>query len=85
MRLTPLNIISAALLVISACLLINDDLGGWRLLGTIPILVLVVLSFISDLFFRNLLSDIKRIWLFELVFIIFVAVLIILIRTFILN
>ncbi len=85
MRLTPLNIISASLLVISACLLINADLGGWRLLGTIPILVLVVLSFISDLFFRNLLSDIKRIWLFELVFIIFVAVLIVLIRTFILN
>lgn len=85
MRLTPLNIISASLLVISACLLINADLGGWRLLGTIPILVLIVLSFISDLFFRNLLSDIKRIWLFELVFIIFVAVLIVLIRTFILN
>lgn len=85
MRLTPLNIISAALLVISACLLINDDLGSWRLLGTIPILVLFVLSFISDLVFRNLLSDIKRIWLFELVFIIFVAVLIVLIRTFILN
>lgn len=85
MRLTPLNIISASLLVISACLLINAESGGWRLLGTIPILVLVVLSFISDLVFRNLLPDIKRIWLFELVFIIFVAALIVLIRTFILN
>lgn len=80
LRLTPLNIISSVLLVSIAYLLIFPDENGWRQLGTIPLMILFLLSFISDLIFRRLIQDLKRIWLFELLFIIFVAVLIMLIR-----
>ena len=78
LRLTPLNIVSAILLVTVGYLIINADPTGWRLLGSIPLLILALLSFISDLIFRRFLSDIKRIWIIELLFIIFVAILIIL-------
>ena len=81
LRLTPLNIISSVLLVSIAYLLIFPDENGWRQLGTIPLLVMFVISFISDLIFRRLLQDIKRIWLIEILFIIFVVILIILIQT----
>jgi hypothetical protein len=77
MRLTPLNIISSLLLVGSAYVLTgrNDQLEF------MPLLALLILSFVSDLLFRRLVRDIKRIWLFELLFIIFVGMLILLIRT----
>ncbi len=80
LRFTPLNIISSVLLVSIAYLLIYPDENGWRQLGSIPLVILFVLSFISDLIFRRLIQDLKRIWLFELLFIIFVAILIALIR-----
>ncbi len=80
LRFTPLNIISSVLLVSIAYLLIYPDENGWRQLGSIPLVILFVLSFISDLIFRRLIQDLKRIWLFELLFIIFVATLIALIR-----
>lgn len=81
LRLTPLNIVSSILLVSIAYLLIYPDDAGWRQLGIIPLTILVVLSFITDLIFRRKMIDLKRIWLFELLFIIFVVILIILIRT----
>ncbi len=81
LRLTPLNIISSVLLVSIGYLLIYQDETGWRQLGSIPLIILFILSFISDLIFRRLIQDLKRIWLFELLFIIFVAVLIVLIRS----
>jgi hypothetical protein len=77
-RLTPLNIVSAIMLVTVGYLLLNADPNGWRLLGSVPILVLALISFIADLIFRRFLLDIKRIWIIELLFIIFVAILIIL-------
>ncbi|MEJ7778150.1 MAG: hypothetical protein WKF68_01065 [Daejeonella sp.] len=80
LRFTPLNIISSVLLVSIAYLLLYPDENGWRQLGSIPLVILFVLSFISDLIFRRLIQDLKRIWLFELLFIIFVAILIALIR-----
>jgi len=80
LRFTPLNIISSVLLVSIAYLLIYPDENGWRHLGSIPLVILLVLSFISDLIFRRLIQDLKRIWLFELLFIIFVAMLIALFR-----
>jgi quinol-cytochrome oxidoreductase complex cytochrome b subunit len=80
LRLTPLNIVTSVVLVWIAYLLLNQDEGGWRLLGTIPLFALVLISFVSDLLFRRFLKDIKRIWIIEVVFIIFVAVAMILIQ-----
>ncbi len=80
-RLTPLNILTALLLVSIVYLLLFPDEHGWRYLGAIPLGGILILSFMSDLLFRRLIIDLKRIWLFELVFLIFVAVLILLIRT----
>ncbi len=81
LRLTPLNIVSSVLLVSAAYLLVFPDDNGWRRLGTIPLIVLFILSFISDLIFRRLIQNLKRIWLFELLFLIFVVILVLLIRT----
>jgi hypothetical protein len=80
-RLTPLNIVSSILLVSLAYLLLFPGVGGWRDLGAVPLLILFILSFISDVIFRRLVQNIKRIWLFELLFLIFVVILILLIRT----
>lgn len=80
MRLTPLNILSSLLLVGSVYVLVGGD-SGRQQPGPVPLLALFVLSLVSDLVFRRLLRDIKRIWLFELLFIIFVVVLVLLIRT----
>lgn len=81
LRLTPLNIISSVLIVSVAYLFIFANGDSWRQLDTVLLIILFVLSFISDLIFRRLIPDFKRIWLFELLFIIFVAVLIVLIRS----
>lgn len=81
LRLTPLNIVSSILLVAIAYLLIFPDDNGWRQLGIIPLFVLFILSSISDLISRRLIGNLKRIWLFELLFLIFVVILILLIRT----
>ena len=83
LRLTPLNIVSSILLVCMAYLLIYPDQSGWRELGSLPLFLMFALSFITDLVFRRLLPDIKRIWFFELVFLIFVALFMVLIRMFI--
>ena len=85
LRLTPLNVVSSVLLVSIAYLLIDADESGWRELGAIPLLVMFALCFISDLVFRRLIPDIKRIWLFELLFLIFVALLMVLIRMCLFN
>lgn len=81
LRLTPLNIFSSALLVSVGYLLLFPDESGWRYLGSIPLVILLLLSLISDLIFRRLIPDLKWIWLFELLFLIFVAILIVLIKT----
>lgn len=80
-RLTPLNVISSILLVAVGWLFIFADETGWRKLGAIPLIVLWILSFISDIIFRRYLKDLKRIWIVELVFIIFVTILILIIQT----
>lgn len=79
-RLTPLNVISSVLLVAVAWLFIFADHTGWRKLGAVPLAVLWFLSFISDIFFRRYLKDLKRIWIVEMVFIIFVGILILIIQ-----
>lgn len=79
-RFTPLNLVVSALLVSVAYLIIFKDESGFRILGTIPLLALVIVCFISDLLFRKYLKDLKRIWIVELVFIIFAATILILIQ-----
>lgn len=85
LRLTPLNIVSSILLVSIAYLLIYPDQNGWRGPGSLPLFLMFALSFITDLVFRRLIRDIKRIWLFELVFLIFVAVFMVLIRMYLFD
>ncbi|MDQ8053387.1 MAG: hypothetical protein REI78_10195 [Pedobacter sp.] len=53
------------------------DLGAFHqfLLGS-----LIVVSFISDLIFRFAFKDLKKIWLVELVFIIFTVVLVLILK-----
>lgn len=81
LRLTPLNIVTSVLLVSIVYLLLFPDEHGWRYLGAIPLAAMLLVSFISDLLFRRLIVDLKRIWLFELLFLIFVVILILLIKT----
>jgi hypothetical protein len=80
LRLTPLNILTAVLVVSISYLLVDRDTEGWRVLGAIPLVLLAVLSFITDLIFRRFVKDIKRIWIIELVFIIFATILMLLIQ-----
>jgi len=79
-RLTPLNIVSALLLTGIVWLLIYSDENGWRELGTIPLLIMFLISSVTDLVFRRLAVDLKRIWLFELLFLIFVTIFIVLFK-----
>ena len=82
LRLTPLNIVSSLLLVSTAYLLIYPDMeANHAYPGSLALLLMFVLCFVSDIVFRRLIRDIKRIWLFELLFIIFVSFLILLIRS----
>lgn len=68
-RLTPLNFVSAALAA--------NMVLSWN--GRFPwlMLSLVLLSSIADILFRSTLRQLKRIWLIESIFIIFVAVLLV--------
>ena len=79
-RLTPLNIVSSTLIVASAYLIIFPDESGWRLLGTIPLLGMAIIAFVADLIFRRSFVNLKRIWIVEALFLIFVAVLILIIQ-----
>lgn len=78
-RITPLNLTSAVLLVILGYSIFEEetnDLSGsvWLLAGVL------VLSIVSDILFRGLLKNLKRIWLIELLFISLVVVLMLIIK-----
>ena len=81
-RLTPLNVISSILLIAIAWLFIFADENGWRKLGAVSLIVIWLLSVVSDIIFRSFLKDLKRIWIVETVFIVLVAVLILILKTF---
>lgn len=85
LRLTPLNIVSSFLLVGTVYLLIYPNLADRAYPGTLSLLLMFVLCFVTDIVFRRLIRDLKRIWLFELLFLIFVAVLMVLIRMYLFN
>jgi hypothetical protein len=75
-RFTPLNFLAALLLAGLAYLWIFADETGWRFLGSIPVLVLLLLCLLSDIFFRFYFKELKRIWIVETLFLIFVLLMI---------
>jgi hypothetical protein len=84
-KLSPLNILSSILVVSVVYLFVTADNTGWRKLGAIPLIGLFMLSFITDVIFRRSLKGIKQIWIVEMVFIIFAAILILIIQHFVPN
>lgn len=80
LRLTPLNIVSSLLIVSMVYLLISPDENRIDRLGSISLIILLILSLITDQVFRRFISGLKRIWVIELLFLIFVTVLTILIK-----
>jgi hypothetical protein len=79
-KITPLNILLAALLTTLGYLLLFPDENGWRFLGAVSLFILCAVCFIADMIFRFFLKDLKRIWIVEVCFIIFAVVLIVIIR-----
>jgi len=85
LRITPLNIVSAAGLGLVVVNLITEkgaaprhiNLDGFYLL---ILGCLIVVTFITDMIFRFTLKDIKRIWIIELVFIVIAAVLMLILQ-----
>jgi len=85
LRITPLNIVSAAGLGLVVLNLITEksaaprhiNLDGFYLL---ILGCLIVVTFITDMIFRFTLKDIKRIWIIELVFIVIAAVLMLILQ-----
>ena len=78
MRITPLNIVSAILLVMAALPFLGNSAKSGSTISFYYYMLMVVLCVISDLLFRSALKNVKRIWIVELSFIIFVAVLLVL-------
>jgi hypothetical protein len=72
LRLTPLNIVIAVLLFSAAFQILKADNVNLR--QSIFFILMVLTCFITDLLFRRFLTDLKRIWIIELLFIIFAAV-----------
>lgn len=82
-RLTPLNFVSAALMVwlVYPFIFSKESSASF----TMMILLILVCS-VSDILFRTFLRDLKRIWIVEMLFVIFaVAVLLILGKASVLN
>ena len=80
MRLTPLNIVSAVLILLATLPLMKGAGRSETPVGFYYYILLVALCVISDLLFRGLLRNLKRIWIVELSFIIFVAILLVLFK-----
>ena len=75
LRLTPLNIVSSILLFSIAEILFSSNSRVFNGLSMASLIIMLSLSLISDQVFRRLITEQKRIWLFELVFLIFVLLL----------
>jgi hypothetical protein len=85
LRLTPLNLVSSFVLVSIGYQLFFPDENKFRELDSIRLIILLILSFIADQVFRRYIPQLKRIWLIEVLFLIFVAVLMILIKLYVLS
>ena len=78
LRLTPLNIVIALLLVFAALQLFKSESGS--LIQSLSFILMAIFCFIADIIFRRSFTALKRIWIIELLFIIFAAVIFALIR-----
>ncbi len=85
LRLTPLNIVVALLIVSAIYLPTIPVVKGMPELGRIPLFIMIILCLITDQVFRKYIPKLKRIWLIEFLFLIFVAILIVLIKLYIIN
>ena len=85
LRLTPLNIVVALLIVSAIYLPTIPVVKGMPELGRVPLFIMIILCLITDQLFRRYIPELKRIWVIEFLFLIFVAILIVLIKLFILN
>ena len=85
LRFTPLNLVSSFVLVSFCYQLFFPDENGFRELGSIQLIILLILSFIADQVFRRYIPQLKRIWLIEVLFLIFVAVLMVLIKLYVFS
>ncbi len=81
-RLTPLNLVATLLFLALAYLFAFADDTGWRTLGAIPLIGLLVLSVLADLLFRSTLIQLKRIWIVEGIFLIFVVLILFILQRF---
>lgn len=70
LRITPLNIVSA-LLVTWMLWQIMDEAIGMGIIGWFLLLLLVLVG--ADQFFRLMLGSLKRVWMAEGVFLLFVV------------
>lgn len=85
LRLTPLNIVVALLIVSAIYLPTIPVVKRMPELGRIPLFIMIILCLITDQVFRKYIPKLKRIWLIEFLFLIFVAILILLSKLFIFN
>ena len=72
-RITPLNIVAALALIFLVTTFFKDQPNTLKVdfswFYTIIIIGLIVVSFITDMIFRFIFKDLKRIWFVELFFI----------------
>ena len=73
LRVTPLNIASALLLAGLLWRVVDDQIG-WSTIGWFFLLLLILV--IADQFFRLMLRNLKRVWIAEGVFLVFVMLVI---------
>ncbi len=85
-RITPLNIVTAALLALSCYTFINgvSVVGSKTIhLGTAMGLIFLLFAFVVsflDIMLRNFFSQTKKLWIIEISFIILAAVLLLLVK-----
>ena len=77
MKLTPLNIVLACVLV---WFLSEINLEGEQLFSLGWIIVFIVLLAALDLIFRLLFREVRRLWIMQIAFILVVSILMVLIR-----
>ncbi|WP_243732541.1 hypothetical protein [Pedobacter metabolipauper] len=83
-KLTPLNLVSALCLVIGVLLLtgkkpVSGNTNLTALLVGFSFLSAVI-AFISDLIFRKFIPNLKKLWVIEIILIIFIVILIFIIK-----
>lgn len=85
-KLTPLNMVSSASLVLAIWLLIKETPPGYNshinVTGLLTgfCLLITVIAFISDLIFRKFIPSLKKLWIIEGVLIVFIVILIFIIQ-----